>query len=112
MLAAINTDELSYFNIDEWLENIEHSYYALRTNDMLDNDDVFNCYYLAFASNEKKLVDLITCDIWKSCDTYNDPDILTDNPFPFYIVNVETKKVLKKIELTIQKRITIKEVGR
>ena len=112
MLAAINTDELSYFSIDEWLENVEHSYYALRTNDMLDNDDVFNCYYLAFASNEQKLVDLITCDIWKSCDTYDDPDILTDNPFPFYIVDVETKKVLKKIELTIQKRITIKEVGR
>ena len=93
MLAAINTDDLSYFSIDEWLENIKHSYYALRTNDMLDNGEVFNCYYLAFASNEQKLVDLITCDIWESCDTYNDQDILTDNPFPFYIVDIETKKV-------------------
>lgn len=110
MLAAINTDDLSYFSIDEWLENIEHSCYTLRTNDMLDND-IFNCYYLAFANNEQKLVDLITCDIWEGCDTYNDPDILIDNPFPFYIVDVEAKKVIKKIELTIQKRITAKEVG-
>ena len=111
MLAAINTNDLSYFSIDEWLENIKHSYYALRTNDMFDND-IFDCYYLAFSNNEKKLIDLITCDIWESCDTYIGPDVLTDNPFPFYIVNIETKKVLKKIELTIQKRITIKEVGR
>lgn len=111
MLAAINTNDLSYFSMDEWLENIKHSYYALRTNDMLDND-IFDCYYIAFSNNEKKLIDLITCDIWEGCDTYNDPDILIDNPFPFYIVDVETKKVLKKIELTIQKRITIKEVGR
>lgn len=112
MFFAINTDKLSYFSIDEWLENVEHSFYALRTNDMFDNDDVFNCYYLAFASNEQKLVDVLTRDIWKSYDTCNDPDILTDNPFPFYIVNVKTKKVLKKIEITIQKRTTIKEVGR
>ena len=111
MLAAINTDDLSYFSIDEWLKNNEHSYYALRTSEMLDYD-IFNCYYLAFANNEQELIDSITCDIWESCDTYNDPDILTDNPFPFYIVDVETKKVLKKIELTIQKRITIKEMGR
>ena len=111
MLAAINTDDLSYFSIDEWLEDNEHSYYALRTSEMLDYD-IFNSYYIAFASNKQELVDLITCDIWESCDTYNDPDILTDNPFPFYIVDVETKKVIKKIELTIQKRITVKEVGR
>lgn len=34
MLAAINTNELYYFTIDEWLENNEHAYYALRTNDI------------------------------------------------------------------------------
>lgn len=112
MLAAINTDELYYFTIDEWLANNEHSYYALRTNDMLEND-MFDRYYLAFASNEQKLIDLITCDIWEGCYIYDDdPDILINNPFPFYVIDVETKKVLKKIELSIQKHIEIKEVGR
>lgn len=94
MLAAINTDELYYFTIDEWLANNEHSYYALRTN-------------------EQKLIDLITCDIWEGCYIYDDdPDILINNLFPFYVIDVETKKVLKKIELSIQKHIEIKEVGR
>lgn len=111
MLAAINTNELYYFTIDEWLKNNEHAYHALRTNDMLEYD-IFNCYYLVFANNEQELVNLITCDIWKCCDIYNDSDILIDNPFPFYLIDVETKKVLKKIELSIQKYIEIKEVGR
>jgi hypothetical protein len=31
---------------------------------------------------------------------------------PFYVIDVETKKVLKKIDLSIQKHIEIKEVGR
>ena len=64
MLAAINTDELYYFTIDEWLENNEHDYYTLRTSEMFDMSDIYNCYYLAFASNETELTDLITCDIW------------------------------------------------
>lgn len=74
--------------------------------------DIDNCYYLAFASNETELTDLITCDIWDAYDTYNDPDTLIDNPFPFYLIDTKTKKVLKKIELSIQKHIQIKEVGR
>lgn len=116
MLAAINTDDLSYFSIDEWLGLGRKDNYLcgeLRTSEMFDNNIgyVYTDYYRVFANNEHELINLMTHDIWEGYDTYNDPDILIDNPFPFYLIDVETKKVLKKVELSIKKYIRIETVG-
>lgn len=116
MFAAINTDNLSYFSIDEWLGIGKKDNYLcgeLRTYEMFEDDIeyTYTNYYRVFADNEPYLITLITHDIWEGYDTYNDPDILIDNPFPFYIINVETKEVLKKVELSIKKYIRVETVG-
>ena len=72
---------------------------------------VYTDYYRVFANNEHELVNLMTHDIWEGYDAYNNPDILIDNPFPFYLIDVETKKVLKKVELSIKKYILVETVG-
>lgn len=114
MLAAINTNSLDTFSINDWLRLDKKNNCicgGLRTSEMFEDDAEYAHYYHAFADKEGELVDLIIHDIWEGYDAYNDPDILIDNPFPFYLIDVETKKVLKKIELSIKKYIRIETVG-
>lgn len=40
-------------------------------------------------------------DLWSLLDTYYEPDILDDEVFPFYIIDTDTKMVIKKIGLSI-----------
>lgn len=53
MLAAINTDSLDYFTIDEWLNSNKHndSYDAIRSNRLLNND-IFDSYYRTCATSK------------------------------------------------------------
>ena len=39
-------------------------------------------------------------DLWSLLDTYYESDTLDDEVFPFYIIDTDTKTVIKKIGLS------------
>lgn len=57
--------------------------------------------YRTFAKNETHLMEQLEDDLWSLLDTCYEPDTLDDEVFPFYIIDTDTKMVVKKIGLSI-----------
>ena len=102
MFAAINANSLDDFTIDKWLDNKGDcdDLNLLRSDLALDNNE-FAHNYRTFCKNETHLMEQLEDDLWSLLDTYYDPDILDDEVFPFYIIDTDTKMVVKKIGLSI-----------
>lgn len=102
MLAAINANSLDDFTIDKWLDNNGDcdDLNLLRSDLVLDNNE-FAHNYRTFAKNETHLMEQLEDDLWSLLDTYYEPDTLDDEVFPFYIIDTDTKIVVKKIGLSI-----------
>ena len=102
MLAAINAVSLDDFTIDKWLSNNidDDDFNLLRTDLALENDGNEN-NYRAFENDEPSLIEHLKYDLWNLLDTYYESDTLDDEVFPFYIIDTDTKMVVKKIGLSI-----------
>ena len=102
MIAAINTLSLDDFTIDKWLNNNVDcdDFDLLRTDLALENNE-FAKNYRTFAKNEAHLMEQLEDDLWSLLDTYYESDTLDDEVFPFYIIDTDTKMVVKKIGLSI-----------
>lgn len=111
MLAAINTDTLNYFPIDEWLSSSKHNdeYSALRDSQFLKYN-IFDNYYRTCATNKRKLFETIDNDLRiMSCHYYETNDLLGMS-FPFFIVDTKTKETIEKIEVEFQIETVVTKV--
>ena len=97
MLAAINVLSLEDFTIDKWLNNNVDcdDFDLLRTDLDLENNE-FAKNYRTFAKNEAHLMEQLEDDLWSLLDTHYESDTLDDEVFPFYIIDTDTKTVIKK----------------
>ena len=108
MLAAINTNNLSYFSIDEWLNNPRNGRNSsLRSDRMLDG--VCKDYYVVKQDNEHDLMCCLNNDLWELSSTFCNSYYICGMSFPFYIVDTVTKKVIKKLILTFEVQINVQE---
>ena len=109
MLAAINVLSLEDFTIDKWLNNNVDcdDFDLLRTDLDLENNE-FAKNYRTFAKNEAHLMEQLEDDLWSLLDTHYESDTLDDEVFPFYIIDTDTKTVIKKIGLSFVHAIKTK----
>lgn len=101
MLAAINALSLDDFTIDEWLSNnADCDDFDLLRTDLALEDNEFAKNYRTVAKNEAHLMEQLEDDLWSLLTIYYEPDTLDDEVFPFYIIDTDTKTVVKKIGLS------------
>lgn len=109
MLAAINALSLDDFTIDKWLNNnVDCDDFDLLRTDLDLEDNEFAKNYRTFAKNEAHLMEQLEDDLWSLLGTYYEPDTLDDEVFPFYIIDTDTKTVIKKIGLSFVHAIKTK----
>lgn len=101
MLAAINTNSLKHYTIDNWLNSNAHNSDAplrTETEDVFSDVCTFKHYYRIFDEYEYGLFEQIQDDLWSKVGAKESLNRI----FPFYIVDTRTKKVVKKVGFKFQ----------